>query len=48
MIHIISISMSGAFVTGDDEGYATIWDARSRKRLIEVFSYQVSFCVQLL
>ncbi|GAU46319.1 hypothetical protein TSUD_243400 [Trifolium subterraneum] len=21
------ISVSGAFVTGDDEGYATIWDA---------------------
>ncbi|XP_024640935.1 mitotic checkpoint protein BUB3.3 isoform X1 [Medicago truncatula] len=34
--------MSGAFVTGDDEGYATIWDARSRKRLIEFPRYSNS------
>ncbi|CAJ2648055.1 unnamed protein product [Trifolium pratense] len=32
----------GAFVTGDDEGYATIWDARSRKRLLEFPRYSNS------
>ncbi|KAK2429242.1 Transducin/WD40 repeat superfamily protein [Trifolium repens] len=32
---VFSPLVSGAFVTGDDEGYATIWDARSRKRLVE-------------
>ncbi|XP_020218863.1 mitotic checkpoint protein BUB3.3 [Cajanus cajan] len=27
--------VSGAFATGDNEGYVTIWDAGSRKRLVE-------------
>ncbi|KAF7828011.1 mitotic checkpoint protein BUB3.3-like isoform X1 [Senna tora] len=31
--------VSGAFVTGDNEGYVTIWDAGSRKRLIEFPKY---------
>ncbi|GAU43228.1 hypothetical protein TSUD_241180 [Trifolium subterraneum] len=34
--------VSGAFVTGDDEGYATIWDARSKKRLVEFPRYSNS------
>jgi len=32
-------SVSGAFATGDNEGYVTIWDAGSRRRLVEVFVY---------
>ncbi|MED6206618.1 hypothetical protein PIB30_028480 [Stylosanthes scabra] len=28
--------MTGAFVTGDNEGYVTIWDAKNRKRLVEL------------
>ncbi|XP_027362796.1 mitotic checkpoint protein BUB3.3-like [Abrus precatorius] len=31
--------VSGAFVTGDNEGYVTIWDAGSRKRLVELPKY---------
>lgn len=31
--------VSGAFVTGDDEGYVIMWDAESRKRLVELPRY---------
>ncbi|KAL2349193.1 hypothetical protein Fmac_003193 [Flemingia macrophylla] len=31
--------VSGAFATGDNEGYVTIWDAGSRKRLVEFPRY---------
>nr|XP_025700140.1 mitotic checkpoint protein BUB3.3 isoform X2 [Arachis hypogaea] len=31
--------ITGAFVTGDNEGYVTIWDAKNRKRLIELLKY---------
>ncbi|TKY69626.1 Mitotic checkpoint protein BUB3.3 [Spatholobus suberectus] len=31
--------VSGAFVTGDNEGYVTIWDAGSRRRLVELPRY---------
>ncbi|XP_061369713.1 mitotic checkpoint protein BUB3.3 [Gastrolobium bilobum] len=34
--------VSGAFVTGDNEGYVTIWDAGSRKRLVELPRYSNS------
>ncbi|KAG5062798.1 hypothetical protein JHK85_003981 [Glycine max] len=33
------ISVSGAFATGDNEGYVTIWDAGSRRRLVELPRY---------
>lgn len=33
---VFSPSMSGIFVTGDNEGYAAIWDSRSKKRLFEL------------
>ncbi|KAK2973438.1 hypothetical protein RJ640_007939, partial [Escallonia rubra] len=32
-------SICGAFVTGDNEGYVTAWDARSKKRLLEFPRY---------
>ncbi|KAK7275152.1 hypothetical protein RIF29_16261 [Crotalaria pallida] len=28
--------VSGAFVTGDNDGHVIMWDARSRKRVIEL------------
>ncbi|KAH1261107.1 Mitotic checkpoint protein BUB3.3 [Glycine max] len=31
--------VSGAFATGDNEGYVTIWDAGSRRRLVELPRY---------
>lgn len=31
--------VSGAFVTGDNEGYVTIWDAGSKRRLVELPRY---------
>ncbi|RDX91341.1 hypothetical protein CR513_26696, partial [Mucuna pruriens] len=31
--------VSGVFVTGDNEGYVTIWDAGSKKRLVELPRY---------
>ncbi|KAI5678958.1 hypothetical protein M9H77_09908 [Catharanthus roseus] len=33
---IFNPAISGIFVTGDNEGYATAWDARSKKRLFEL------------
>lgn len=33
-----SVSVQGAFATGDNEGYVSLWDAGCRKRLIEVFA----------
>ncbi|KAK4491690.1 hypothetical protein RD792_002456 [Penstemon davidsonii] len=32
-------SVYGLFVTGDNEGHATIWDAQSKKRLLELPKY---------
>ncbi|KAK3027378.1 hypothetical protein RJ639_040176, partial [Escallonia herrerae] len=32
-------SICGAFVTGDNEGFVTAWDARSKKRLLEFPRY---------
>ncbi|XP_057448163.1 mitotic checkpoint protein BUB3.3 [Lotus japonicus] len=44
--HLVSVNdivfsplVSGTFVTGDNEGYASIWDARSRRRLVELPRY---------
>ncbi|CAI9767975.1 unnamed protein product [Fraxinus pennsylvanica] len=34
-----SPSNGGVFVTGDNEGYATTWDARSKRRLVELPRY---------
>ncbi|XVE91558.1 hypothetical protein REPUB_Repub01dG0020000 [Reevesia pubescens] len=31
-----NLFISGAFVTGDNEGYVTAWDAKSRRRLFEL------------
>ncbi|KHG20340.1 Mitotic checkpoint bub3 [Gossypium arboreum] len=31
-----TIYISGAFVTGDNVGYVTAWDAKSRRRLFEL------------
>lgn len=32
------ICSNKTFVTGDDDGYAIAWDARSKKKLVEVIS----------
>lgn len=32
-------SIGGGFVTGDNEGYVIMWDARSKKRLLEIPRY---------
>ncbi|XP_047255499.1 mitotic checkpoint protein BUB3.3 isoform X1 [Capsicum annuum] len=32
-------SIIGSFVTGDNDGYATLWDARGRKRIFEMSRY---------
>ncbi|KAL5100155.1 hypothetical protein RYX36_004482 [Vicia faba] len=47
--HLVSVNdiafsplVSGSFVTGNDEGYVSIWDARSTKRLIEFPRYSNS------
>ncbi|KAB1208063.1 Mitotic checkpoint protein BUB3.3 [Morella rubra] len=44
--HLVSVNdivfnplICGAFVTGDNEGYVTAWDARSRRRLFELPRY---------
>lgn len=36
-------SLFGGFATGDNEGYVIIWDGRSKKRLLEVFSVLLSY-----
>lgn len=43
LIFFFLISIYGAFVTGDNEGYVIAWDARSKKRLLEVFSILVLY-----
>ncbi|CAN4124549.1 unnamed protein product [Withania somnifera] len=32
-------SVIGSFITGDNDGYATLWDARGRKRIFEMSRY---------
>ncbi|OVA08818.1 WD40 repeat [Macleaya cordata] len=39
---VFNPSHYGAFVTGDNEGYATMWDAQSRKRLFQFPRYPSS------
>lgn len=34
----VLFSVCGAFVTGDNEGYVTMWDAGSKRRLVEVLA----------
>lgn len=35
---IFCFSINGTFVTGDNEGYVIVWNAHSKRRLLEVLS----------
>nr|XP_043629536.1 mitotic checkpoint protein BUB3.3 [Erigeron canadensis] len=39
---VFSPSIHGVFVTGDNDGYVTIWDAQSKKRVFEMLKFENS------
>jgi len=45
LINHVLFSVSGVFVTGDNEGYVIMWDAGSKRRLVEVLPINVHNCL---